>query len=124
VPPATGVALAVVLVMTMSATRLTVTGTELLLLPGTGSVVPTGGATVAVLSKVPVAPGATVTWKVMVATCPTVKLLVPEMVEPAAVPVMLPLGAILVIVPKPVGKVSVQVALVTGLGPLLPITMV
>jgi hypothetical protein len=38
--------------------------------------------------------------------------------------VMPALGTMLVMVPRPAGRVSVQVALVTALGPLLAITMV
>jgi hypothetical protein len=87
-------------------------------------VVPAGTVTLAVLVRVPVAPGATLTWKVTVADWPLAKVLVPEMVPPTAAAVMPALGTMLVIVPRPVGRVSVHVALVTALGPLLPITMV
>lgn len=116
--------LAVVLVIAKSATKLTLIATELELLPGTKSVVPTGGVTLAVLVRVPLALAATLTWKVTVAAWPTASVLVPEILLPAPTAVMLPVDTILVIVPKPVGKESVQVALVTGLGPLLPNTMV
>jgi hypothetical protein len=124
VPPALGVLVLAVLTMAKSATKLTVTGTELVLLPGVGSVVPTGAVTLAVLVRVPAAPGATLTWKVTVADWPLARVLVPLMVLPAAAAVMPALGTMLVMVPRPAGRVSVQVALVTALGPLLAITMV
>ena len=124
-PPALGVALPVVLVMTRSATGTTVTATLELLLPGTVSVVPAGTLTLAVLVNTPLALPATLTWKVTVATWPLARVLVPLMTDvPAPTAVMPPLVTMPVMVPRPTGRVSVQVALVTVLGPLLPITMV
>ena len=82
------------------------------------------GVTLAVLVRVPTAPGATLTWKVTVARWPLDKVLVPLMVLPATPAVMPALVTTLLIVPRPAGRVSVQLALVTALGPLLPITMV
>ena len=88
--------------------------------------VPDGAVTLATLVKVPLAFSATLTWKVTVARAPLVKVVVPLITvpPPLAVAVIPALVAMLVIVPKPVGRVSVQLAPVTGLGPLLPITMV
>ena len=124
-PPALGVALPVVLVMTRSATGVTVMATLLELLARFGSIVPTGAVTLAVLVNTPLALPATLTWKVTVATWPLARVLVPLMTDvPAPTAVMPPLVTMPVMVPRPTGRVSVQVALVTVLGPLLPITMV
>jgi hypothetical protein len=122
--PAFGVLLLAVLKMARSATGVTVTATLELLLPGVVSVVPAGTLTLAVLVSTPLALPATLTWKVTVADWPLAKVLVPEIRLPAAVALIPAVGKILVMVPKPAGRVSVHVALVTGLGPLLTITMV
>ena len=110
----------------VTSAKLTVTVAVELLLLGVGSVVPDGGVTLATLTKLPLALLATVTWKVTVARAPLAKVLLPPMVVPAplGVAVIPALGTTLVIVPKPGGKVSVQLAPVIALGPLLTITTV
>jgi hypothetical protein len=95
-----------------------------LLLPSVGSAVPTGGVTLATLARLPVAPRATLTWKVTVALAPLAKVLLPEMVLPTAAALMPALVTMLLMVPRPAGKVSIQLAPTTALGPLLTMTMV
>lgn len=68
VPPATTLVVPSFLVTDKLATCPTLIPTELLLLPAASSAVPAGGDMLAVLVSVPVAPGATLTWKVTVAT--------------------------------------------------------
>ena len=122
--PATALAGKATLVLTSA--RLTVTVAVPLLLAGVGSVVPDGAVTLATLVKVPLAFSATLTWKVTVARAPLAKVVVPLITvpPPLAVAVMPALVAMLVMVPNPAGKVSVQLAPVTALGPLLLMTMV
>jgi hypothetical protein len=115
-----------VLVMAKSAVGVTLTVEVLLLLPGVGSVVPGGGLTLATLAKVPLAFRATLTWNVTVARAPLAKVVLPLMAVPAplAVAVTPALVTMLVMVPRPAGRLSVQLAPATALGPLLPMTMV
>ena len=110
----------------VTSAKLTVTVAVELLLLRVESVVPGGGVTLATLNKLPLALLATVTWKVTVARTPLASVLLPLIAVPAplATAVMPALGAILVIVPKPAGRVSDQLAPETGLGPLLTITTV
>jgi hypothetical protein len=122
--PAFGVLVLAVLTMDRSATGVTVMATLLELLPGVVSVVPDGTLTLAVLVITPVAVPATLTWNVTVADRPLAKVLAPEIRLPTAVALIPAVGTILVMVPRPAGRVSVHVALVTALGPLLTITMV
>jgi hypothetical protein len=122
-PPA---ALAGRSITVVTSAKLTTTVAVELLLPDVGSVVPGGGVTLATLTWLPLALLATVTWNVTVARAPLARVLLPLMAVPAplAVAVMPALGTILVIVPRPAGRVSVQLAPVTVLGPLLTITTV
>ena len=114
-----------VLVIAKSATELMVTVTVELLLPGVGSVVPTGLLTLATLATLPEALAATLTWNVMVARAPLAKVVLPLRVVPATLALVTPVVVTtLVIVPKPAGRVSLQLAPVTALGPLLAMTMV
>src|SRR5215467_11425090 len=115
-----------VLVIARSATRLTVSVAGALLLPGVVSVTPPGTVTVAVLAIEPVALPATVALTVKVAVPPLSRFTLAEMfplplagqLEPAlATQVQLPMV-------NPVGAVSVTVAPVTALGPLLVATIV
>jgi hypothetical protein len=114
-----------VLVTAKSATGLMVTVTVELLLLGVGSVVPTGLLTLATLATLPLTLAATLTWKLMVARAPLAKVALPLIVLPATLALVIPVVVTtLVMVPKPVGRVSVQLAPVTALGPLLAMTMV
>ncbi len=95
--------------------------------PGTGSVVPAGGATVAVLARVPMASGATVPVATKVADAPAGRSTVVAMgPEPLAVPQTPPSVALHVHV-TPVstaGNVSLTGAPVTVLGPALATVIV
>ena len=124
VVPATALAGKATVVLTSA--RVTATVDVPVLLPGVGSVVPVGGVTLATLVNVPLALDATLTWKVTVARAPLAKVVLPLMAVPAplAVADTLPLVTILLIVPKPTGRLSVQLAPTTALGPALPITIV
>lgn len=115
-----------VLVIAKSAVGVTVTVAVPVLLPGAGSVVPGGGLTLATLVKVPLASKATLTWKVTVARAPLAKVVLPLMAVPVTLAVAVTPGLVtmLVMVPKPAGRLSLQLAPATALGPLLPITMV
>src|SRR5215831_12579375 len=112
--------------MARSATRLMVSVSVALLLPGVGSVTPAGVAILAVLAIEPVALPATVALTVKVAVPPLSRLTLAEMLplplagqlDPAlAAQVQLPMVS-------PAGAVSVTVAPVTALGPLLVATIV
>ena len=98
-----------------------------LLLPGTGSVVPTGGVTVAVFTNVPTAVDATLATTLKVAVPLTARLtVVLRLPVPLAAlqlepPVATQLQLALVMA---AGKVSATVAPVTALGPALVTTMV
>jgi hypothetical protein len=124
VVPATALAGKAMVVLT--SVKLTLTVAVLSLLPGVGSVVPGGGLTLATLAKVPLAFRATLTWNVTVARAPLAKVVLPLMAVPAplAVAVTPALVTMLVMVPRPAGRLSVQLAPATALGPLLPMTMV
>jgi hypothetical protein len=129
VPPARGVLVLAVLTIARSADGVTVMLLVPVLFPGTVSVVPGGTVTVAVLTKLPVALPATLTWKVIVATPPLAKVAVPLMVvlpAPETLALTAPVLVLVtaVMVPSPAGKVSAQLAAVAVLGPLLVITMV
>jgi hypothetical protein len=87
-------------------------------------VVPGGGATLATLTRLPVALSATLTWKVTVALAPLAKVALPEMVLPTTLALMPALVVTPVMVPRPAGNVSVQLAPATALGPLLVMPMV
>lgn len=115
-----------VLVIAKSAVGVTVTVVVPVLLPGVGSVVPGGGLTLATLVKVPLASKATLTWKVTVARASLAKVVLPLMAVPVTLAVAVTPGLVtmLVMVPKPAGRLSLQLAPATALGPLLPITMV
>ena len=115
-----------VLVIAKSAVGVTVTVAVPVLLPGAGSVVPGGGLTLATLVKVPLASKATLTWKVTVARASLAKVVLPLMAVPVTLAVAVTPGLVtmLVMVPKPAGRLSLQLAPATALGPLLPITMV
>jgi hypothetical protein len=90
-----------------------------------GSVVPTGGLMLATLATLPEALAATLTWKVIVARAPLAKVVLPLRVVPTTLALVTPVVVTtLVIVPRPTGKVSLQLAPVTALGPLLAMTMV
>src|SRR3989442_312101 len=97
------------------------------LLPGVGSVAPPGAVTVAVFTRVPVAPGATVALTVNVAIPPTGRLTVAPMsplpeAEPHEPPAEPTLGKL-----TPGGSagiVSVTVSPVTELGPAFEATIV
>src|SRR5436305_1920544 len=97
------------------------------LLPGVGSVTPAGTATVAVFDNVPDAPAVSVALTVYVIVLPagivTVSLMLP--LPLALKPVAPPLAvAVQVCVASAAGNVSVMVAPVTLLGPLLVATIV
>ena len=98
-----------------------------LLLPGVGSVVPAGLLTLATLLRVPLALAATLTWKVMVAIWPLARVVEPLRAVPATLAVALVMPALvtmLVMLPKPAGRMSLQLAPALVLGPLLPMAMV
>lgn len=115
-----------VLVIAKSAVGVTVTVAVPVLLPRVGSVVPGGGLTLATLVKVPLALEATLTWKVTVARAPVAKVILPLMAVPVTLAVAVTPGLVtmLVMVPKSAGRLSLQLAPSTALGPLLPMTMV
>src|SRR4029077_772605 len=98
-----------------------------LLFPGVGSVTPAGTLTVAVLATLPVAPAPMLATTVYVIVLPTGRLTVslilplPLAVKPDALPLA---TAVKVSLATAAGKVSVTVAPVTLLGPLLLTTIV
>src|SRR6187549_3290223 len=98
-----------------------------LLLPPTGSVTPSGGVTVAVLTSAPVAPAGTVPLTVKVALVPTGNVTSASMLPvPAAVPHSAPAPLAAHVQPNPAsgaGSASCTRALVTFEGPLLVTTM-
>src|SRR4029077_9040936 len=124
-PPALTLVTPSVLVIARSATRLTVSVSVALLLPGVGSVTPAGAATVAVLAIEPVALPAPLALTVNVAVPPLSRLTNTEMLPLPLAGQLEPADAAQVQVPKvrPDGAVSVTVAPVTALGPLLVATM-
>src|SRR6478736_4856655 len=100
-----------------------------LLLAGSGSVVPAGGLTVAVLLSEPVAAGAIWTVKVKVTVAPTGRSTVVAraplpVVGPVTVPPPLLAVAAQVAAVTPAGRGSDTLAPVTALGPWLVTTMV
>src|SRR5438874_95062 len=114
--------------MARSAWGVSVSVSPSLLLAGSGSATPAGGATVAVLTRLPVADGSIWTVKVKVTVAPTGRFTV---VARAALPVSGP-----VTVPPPVAPAKAQAAEVTpagrgsdraapvaSLGPALPTTI-
>jgi hypothetical protein len=117
VVPATALAGRAMVVLTLVNT--TVMVAVAVLLPGVGSVVPGGGVMLATLARLPVALSATLTWKVTVALAPLARVVLPEMVLPTTLALTPALVVTPVIVPNPTGKVSVQLAPTTALGPLL-----
>src|SRR5439155_17788805 len=114
-----------VLVIERSATRLTVSLSVALLLPGVRSVTPTGAAMVAVLAMEPVALPATVALTVNVAVPPLSKFTLAEMLPLPLAGQLEPTLATQLQLPnvRPAGAVSVTVAPVAALGPLFVATM-
>src|SRR5262245_51735638 len=106
-----------VLMSTRSAWGVGVPVSVQLLLPGTGSVTPDGGATVAVLASVPVKLGLTksVSWKLAVPPVASVPVVNVTVLEPGLY--VAPFVAETNVVPA--GRTSVTVAPVIVLGPLL-----
>src|SRR5262245_47547554 len=100
-----------------------------LLLPGVGSVTPAGGATVAVLTRAPVADGLTCTVKVKLTVALTGRsTVVARAPRPLAGPVTLPPPLLAVTVQlalvTPAGSESETLAPMTALGPSLLTTKV
>src|SRR5262245_27509146 len=98
------------------------------LLPGSGSVVPAGGSTCAVLTRRPVAEGLTRTVKRKVTVAPTGRsTVVARAPKPLAGPVTTPPPLLAVAdqvaAVTPAGRGSDTLALVTSLGPVLLTTM-
>src|SRR5260370_1053141 len=112
--------------MAKSAIRAMVSVSVALLLTGFGSVTPTGTAMVAVLAVGPLAPPATVALTVKVAVPPLSRLTEAAMLPLPLAGQLEPAEATQVQAPKVrfAGAVSVTVAAVTALGPLLLATMV
>src|SRR5258708_7022607 len=112
--------------MARSATAVMVSVSVALLLAGVGSVTPAGAAMVAVLLMVPLAPPATVALTVKVAVPPLSRLTAAAMLPLPLAGQLEPAEAAQVQAPKVrfAGAVSVTVAAVTALGPLLVATMV
>src|SRR5512132_372396 len=110
--------------MARSAIRVTVSVSVALLLAGVGSVTPTGAAMVAVLAIEPLALPATVALTVKVAVPPLSRLTEAEMLPLPLAGQLDPADAAQVQAPKVrlAGAVSVTVAAVTVLGPLLVAT--
>src|SRR5262249_16616821 len=97
-------------------------------LPGTGSVTPAGGVTVAVLVNAPVVPAGTATLTLNVAVVPTGSVTSASMLPlPVGVPhaAPAPLGVQVQVKPaNGAGRASCTRALVAFEGPALPTTMV
>src|ERR1700687_2522359 len=112
--------------MARSATAVMVSVSVALLLAGVGSVTPAGAAMVAVLLMVPLAPPATVALTVKVAVPPLSRLTEAAMLPLPLAGQLEPAEAAQVQAPKVrfAGAVSVTVAAVTALGPLLVATRV
>ena len=127
VVPGTTVVTPSVFVMLKSAVMFAVSVSVALLFPGVGSVTVAGGVTVAVFTKLPVAVASTVPVIVKVALPPDARLIaVPMFPLPLATPLE-PAPAYTAVQVAPVsvaGIVSVIVAPVTKLGPVLLTTMV
>src|SRR2546428_104651 len=113
-------------VIERSATSLTVSVSVAWLLPGVGSVTPTGAAIVSVLAIEPLALPATVALTVNVAVPALSSFTLAAMLPLPLAGQLDPTLAVQVQAPivKPAGAVSVIVAPVTALGPLLVATMV
>src|SRR5260370_445817 len=112
--------------MARSATAVMVSVSVALLLAGVGSVTPAGAAMVAVLLMVPRAPPGTVALTVKVAVPPLSRLTEAAMLPLPLAGQLEPAEAAQVQAPKVrfAGAVSVTVAAVTALGPLLVATVV
>src|SRR5262245_46721883 len=115
--------------MARSAWGVRVSTSVVLLLPGVGSVVPVGGVTLAVLSRVPVAEGSIWTVKVKVMLSLTGRSTVVDrapmpLVEPVTAPPPLLSVAVQVAEMMPAGRESDTLAPVTALAPLFLATMV
>src|SRR5438445_715933 len=112
--------------MARSATRLTVSVSVALLLPGVGSVTPIGAAMVAVLALGPLALSPTRRSSVLVAVPPLTRLTEAERLPLPLAGQLDPAEAAQVQAPtvRLAGAVSVTVAALTALGPLLVATMV
>src|SRR5438105_472679 len=125
-PPALTLATPSVLVIARSATRLTVSVSVALLLPGVGSVTPTGAAMVAVLAIAPLALPATVALTVKVAVPPLRRLTEAERLPLPLAGQLDPAEAAQVQAPtvRLAGAVSVTVAALTALRLLLFATLV
>src|SRR6187551_2435209 len=108
--------------------EVTVLFAVLLLLPGTGSVTPIGGVTVAVLTSAPVVAAGTVPLTVKVALVPTGRLTSASMLPvPAALPHDAPAPLAVHVQPNPAsagGNASCTRALLTFDGPALLTTIV
>ena len=127
VVPGTTVVTPSVFVMLKSAVMFAVSVSVALLFPGVGSVTVAGGVTVAVFTKFPVAVDSTVPVIVKVALPPAARLTVVLMspLPLAAPPEPAPTYTAVQVAPVSVaGIVSVIVAPVTKLGPVLLTTMV
>jgi hypothetical protein len=129
VPPALGVAVLATLLRLRSATRPTVMVAVPVLFPGVVSVVPGGVLTVATLAIVPLAVPETLAWKLTVMAPPGGRVTVPlrALLVMLKLPVLAPPPTALVTllkVPRPVGRLSANVALVAVLGPALLSTSV
>src|SRR5262245_48144979 len=127
--PGTADSVLSVLVTKRSAWGVRVLVSVSVLLPGSGSVAPGGGLTVAVLVRVPVAEGLTWTVKVKVTVAPTGRsTVVARAPTPLAGPVTLPPSLLVVAVQlaamTPAGRGSETLVPVTALGPRLLTTMV
>src|SRR5438132_9675011 len=125
-PPALTLVTPSFLVIERSATRLIVSVSVALLLLGVGSVTPTGAAIVAVLAIEPAALPATVALTVNVAVPALSRFTLAAMLPVPLAGQLDPALAAQVQAPivKPAGAVSVTVAPMTALGPLLVATMV
>src|SRR5262245_9366037 len=117
------------MVKVRSAWGVSVSTSVALLLPGVGSVAPGGGATCAVLVRVPMAEGSIWTVKGKVTMAPTGRsTVVARAPMPLVGPVTLPPPLLVVVVQlaevTPGGRGSDTLAPVTALGPWLLTTMV
>jgi hypothetical protein len=128
-PPGIAASIPSVLVMDRSAWGVSASVSMALSLPGVGSVTPSGGATVAVLTRVPVAEGSTWTVKRKVTLALTGRLtVVARSPAPSAGPMTVP-PPLLAVADQvaevtPSGSRSDTLAPATALGPVLLTTMV
>ena len=115
-----------VLVIDRSAVGMSVSVSVAELLPGVGSVTPAGAATVAVLTRLPVADALIVAVTVNVAEAPTGRSTVALMLPlPLAGQVAPPVAEHVHVVPvRAAGMMSATVAAVTAEGPVLVATIV